>query len=51
MPIPDDDDELFNQIGDLVDAVGAANDPSLPAAVQDVAAAAADGLATELRDQ
>jgi hypothetical protein len=44
MPVPDDDD-------DLVTAAGAANDPALPAPVQDVAAAAADGLATELRDQ
>jgi hypothetical protein len=50
-PVPDDDDDLFDAVADLVTATGAATDPALPAAVQDVAAAAADGLATELRDQ
>lgn len=46
-----DDDDLFDKVTDLVDATAAASDPSLPAVVQDVAAAAADSLATELRDQ
>jgi hypothetical protein len=51
MAVHDDDDDLFDAVADLVTASGAASDPGLPAVAQDVAASAADRLATELRDQ
>lgn len=51
MPVPEDDDDLFDQVADLVNATKAANDPSLPAVAQDTAAAAADTLSTQLRPE
>lgn len=49
--MPENDDDLFDQVADLVTATSAASDPSLPAVAQDAAAGAADTLATQLRPE
>jgi hypothetical protein len=51
VPAPENDDDLFDQVADLVNATNAASDPSLPAVAQDAAASAADTLSTQLRPE